>query len=70
MQLPALVLVFSDPYVALPPQANLMTGLVNMSMRTLCATDAQAYAVLATYMVAVSAIALVLHDRNIALKFW
>lgn len=50
--------------------ANVMTGAVNMSMRTLWAGGAVGFAVLCTYMGVLCAVAYALHARNITLKFW
>ena len=51
-------------------QANLMTGAINLSMRTLCASDPLATCIIFTYMVAVCVAALALHMHNITLKAW
>jgi phosphatidylinositol glycan class W len=50
--------------------ANVLTGTVNLSMKTIYADDATAMLVLAAYLFAVFGTAHLLHQRNITLKFW
>lgn len=50
--------------------ANVCTGVVNMSMRTVLASDAVARAVILVYIGVVCAVAWFLDRRQITLKFW
>eukprot|EP00164_Ancoracysta_twista_P005525 GFYU01007578.1.p1 GENE.GFYU01007578.1~~GFYU01007578.1.p1 ORF type:complete len:466 (+),score=91.68 GFYU01007578.1:98-1495(+) len=50
--------------------ANLLTGAVNVSMRTLFASDLTAFGIVNLYMVAVCGLGVVLNNFNVTLKFW
>jgi len=50
--------------------ANVMTGAVNVSMRTLFASPSVAYVVIGLYMVTLSGVAVVFDSLNWSLKFW
>jgi hypothetical protein len=49
-------------------QANLATGAVNLSMRTIEASESTASAVLALYMLAVCALATILERMHVRIK--
>lgn len=75
-QLAVFLVVRHRPFVTAAPgdltpkQANLATGAVNMCTNTLAASDMAALAILTAYTAAVTGIAVVLHKRDITLKFW
>lgn len=50
--------------------ANVMTGAVNMMMRTLDVSESASVAVVTGYAVVVCAVAVVLHLAEITVKFW
>lgn len=50
--------------------ANLLTGCVNLSMKTIYASDATAFTILTFYMFLISLVAVALHKYQITLKFW
>ena len=50
--------------------ANLSTGLVNISMHTIFASDATALLVLSAYVSWLALLAAALHSLNLTFKFW
>eukprot|EP01119_Soliformovum_irregulare_P017563 TRINITY_DN5242_c0_g1_i2.p1 TRINITY_DN5242_c0_g1~~TRINITY_DN5242_c0_g1_i2.p1 ORF type:complete len:293 (+),score=44.52 TRINITY_DN5242_c0_g1_i2:501-1379(+) len=50
--------------------ANLGTGLVNLSMKTIYASDGVAFFILSVYIGAISVVSVILHQWKIQLKFW
>lgn len=50
--------------------ANLLTGLVNLNMQTIFASNSLAFTILLVYMFMVTLIAVLLHKNQINLKFW
>jgi phosphatidylinositol glycan class W len=51
-------------------QANISTGLVNLSMKTIYASDALAMTVLSLYLLFICGVAVYLLYKKITLKFW
>jgi phosphatidylinositol glycan class W len=49
---------------------NLLTGAVNLGIRTMAVAPLPAFALLIAYMAALCGVAWVLHARQITLKFW
>jgi phosphatidylinositol glycan class W len=50
--------------------ANLLTGLVNMSMQTLFASSLVSFAVMTAYLSTLALLAIILDKFNVTLKFW
>ncbi|WAR24413.1 PIGW-like protein [Mya arenaria] len=50
--------------------ANLLTGLVNMSMKTIYQSNVVAYLVVTFYMLILSVVSTLLYKRKLCLKFW
>lgn len=50
--------------------ANLLTGCVNMSVKTIYQSDVVAMAILTLYMFVLSTVAYFLYKQKISLKFW
>ncbi|KAL4237169.1 hypothetical protein ACF0H5_005549 [Mactra antiquata] len=50
--------------------ANLLTGSVNMLVKTIYQSDLVAMAILTTYMFILSAVTYILYKRKLSLKFW
>ncbi len=56
------------PFLHAHLQANILTGLVNMSLDTLAASPPQAMGILLVYLLVVCGVALTLHAHRIRLK--
>ena len=50
--------------------ANVMTGLINMTVHTLHIESGIAFAILLVYMITLCSISSILHAKNISTKFW
>jgi hypothetical protein len=51
-------------------KANLMTGLVNISFKTIFMEDLESYILLSLYIFVLTTFSLILQRFNLKLKFW
>ena len=51
-------------------QANVLTGVVNLTFQTLSFSDMNAYLVIVVYMLNVCAVAGLLHAAQVTIKTW
>lgn len=51
-------------------QANVLTGVVNVSIDTLAVSAWGGFIITTAYMGVVTGIAIILHSQNVTLKFW
>lgn len=68
--IPHLLVVVNRNMLSLFLAANLLTGLVNMSVNTLAVGDWMARAIVVAYMMVVAGLAVVLDYVDVTVKFW